>query len=74
MFNGAQSPECINAYRQEMDRKIDRSARELEVQRILASSGAAQEADLRGASPRWSLATIVRQLWGGNRMEPLSGS
>jgi hypothetical protein len=36
MYNGAEHIEFVNAYRQQLDHQIDRAAREIEVERLLA--------------------------------------
>lgn len=73
MYNGAESIEHVNAYHQELSRQLDRAAREIEVERLLAPANADRGAGLGAFRPAGIVATLAGWLRPGRRMEELPG-
>jgi hypothetical protein len=59
MYNGAESIEHINAYHQELGRRLDRVAREIDIERMLSPTNADHGADLGALRPAGIVAAIA---------------
>ena len=69
MYNGAESFEHINACHQERVRQIDRTAREIEVQRLLGPSNPDTGSDLGSIRLSGFMNRLVDALRPSRRME-----
>ena len=59
MYNGAESIEFVTAYHQELARRADRVAREIEVERLLSPANADRGADPGALRPAGIVAAIT---------------
>lgn len=59
MHNGADIPELVSAYRQQLDRQIDRAAGQIEAERLQSPKSSSRDATPGDAQPSGFLATIA---------------
>ena len=71
MYTGAESIEHVNVCRQELDRQIERVAREIEVQKLLAASDPGRESGHARTRLSALVAAIAARLGPARRIEQL---